>query len=77
MRKSKNFRLDEVSAARLDEMSKEIHLSQADILNMLIDSCFDFLCSCIVGDEIPSVKGFGRLEENIKYRLKTISGGGE
>ena len=75
MRKRTSFRLDISSAARLEEISKKTQYSQSDILNMLIDGCFDVLWAFESGETLSSVKGFGRVAENIKFRLGVIANG--
>jgi predicted DNA-binding protein len=71
---AKSWRLDSVSAARLEELSKCTKTSQTTIIEELISACHRELCDDFKGE---NEKAFPRFCEAMRYRLEIAREGEE
>ena len=64
----KSWRMDNLAAKRLEQMSKETKISQTQIIEELIHACFDEHCNRYQFKLSDS--GFDRLMSNFKHKLE-------
>jgi hypothetical protein len=70
IKNSKNFRLDSVTTARLEALSIDLRLNQTELIDMLINACFDESWD---GFKAKSEnKGFDRLVNTFRDRKDII-----